>query len=147
MSLLLDPIDELVGELVELVKLSLLLWMTFFEELLLNFCVMLEEEDDMGGATAEEEDTSAGSVTLLPLDDDSTFLTDELDSFFKLPLDSNFLLDDESFTLKLDFIAPLLDEDATILFDELDFSLFDDDVFSDNSSLTQRTEFLVSFFT
>ena len=67
-------------------------------------------------------------------------------------------------TLLLDPFAPLLDEETTFLFDELDlgvmledestflldediFSLFEDDVFSVVFPLTQRTEFLVSFFT
>ena len=62
--------------------------------------------------TAEEDDDS-GSI----------FLADELGSFFKLLLDSIFLLDDETFTLELEFIASLLDEDKTFLFDELDLGV------------------------
>ena len=62
--------------------------------------------------TAEEDDDSG-----------STFLADELGSFFKLLLNSTFLLDDETFTLELEFIAPLLDEDETFLFDELDLGV------------------------
>ena len=73
------------------------------------------------GETPEE----LGIVTEEDDDNGSAVLADELDKLFKLLLDSNFLLDDETFTLELDVPEATLDEETFVLELDLTFSLED----------------------